>query len=130
MALWLFKEEPSTFSFADLQKKGKATWDGVSNALALKHLRLVQKGDKIFFYETGKVKAVVGIMQATADANTKEKLATVTVAPVEALPTPISLATVKADKQLKSWELARLPRLSIMPVTEQQWQRVLELSST
>src|SRR5215468_7520934 len=69
MALWLFKEEPGTYSFAQLQKDGKTTWSGVTNALAQKHLRAVKKGDRIFFYHTGGEKAVVGVMEATADAS-------------------------------------------------------------
>ena len=62
MALWLFKEEPDTYSFADLERDGSTLWSGVSNPLAQKHLRAVKKGDRVFFYATGKVKAVVGVM--------------------------------------------------------------------
>ena len=69
MALWLFKEEPDTYSFADLQRDGSTIWSGVKNPLAQKHLASIKKGDRIFFYHTGKEKAVVGVMEATADAN-------------------------------------------------------------
>ena len=70
MARWLFKEEPEEYSFTDLQRDGEATWDGVANALALKHLRAVRPGDEVFFYHTGKEKAVVGVMRVAAAAET------------------------------------------------------------
>src|SRR5262249_22187995 len=70
MARWLFKEEPDHYSFADLQRDGTALWDGVSNNLARQHLRNVRKGDRVFFYHTGKEKAIVGEMHAVADAET------------------------------------------------------------
>jgi len=68
MALWVFKQEPTCYSFADLRRDGRTVWDGVHNALARKHLRQIKRGDRIFFYHTGKEKAVVGVMRAVADA--------------------------------------------------------------
>jgi predicted RNA-binding protein with PUA-like domain len=131
VAYWLFKEEPEHYSFADLQKDGKTTWNGVSNNLALKHLRNVRSGDRVFFYHTGKEKAVVGEMVATADAGAAAgdpKDVSVEVTAVRPLPRPVTLAEIKADKSLSDWDLVRNSRLSVMPVTAEQWRRVEELS--
>lgn len=122
MALWLFKEEPETYSFAQLQKDGKTAWGGVTNALAQKHLRAVKKGDRIFFYHTGGEKAVVGVMEATADATGKRVV--VTVKPVRKLAKPVALGAIKTDKAFANWELVRLARLSVMPVPEDLWKKV------
>jgi len=133
MALWLFKEEPEHYSFADLQRDGSTVWDGVSNALARQHLRKVKRGDRVLLYHTGKEKAVVGVMRVVsgsrADPNDPDpKAVAVEVAPVRLLPRPVPLAAIKADLHFKGWELVRLPRLSVMPVTEAQWRRIEELS--
>jgi predicted RNA-binding protein with PUA-like domain len=126
---WLFKEEPSHYSFADLERDGSAVWDGVANALALQHLRKVRPGDRVLFYHTGKEKAVVGEMEVvTSPASdpevTDEKEVAVTVRPVRRLQHPVPLSRIKADPALADWELVRLPRLSVLPVTDAQWRRV------
>lgn len=133
MARWLFKEEPEHYSFADLVRDGKTTWDGVSNALARKHLQQIQAGDEVFFYHTGKEKAIVGIMKVSRgprEAATAEdpKAIVVDVEPVRALPRGVTLAAIKEDAQLSGWELIRLPRLSVVPVSEVQWQRIEQLA--
>src|SRR6187455_3288137 len=110
MAYWLFKEEPSHYSYADLERDGQAVWDGVSNALALQHLRKVRRGDQVFFYQTGKDKAVVGVMVAAADAEDGPEGVSVLVRPKAKLARPVTLAEIKADPALASWELTRLPR--------------------
>src|SRR5918992_3326868 len=102
MANWLFKEEPSNYSYDDLVRDGKTSWTGVKNPLAQKHLRAVEKGDRIFFYHTGDVKAVVGIARAAGapypdPADKTGKLYAVDVEPVKKLPQPVTLAAVKAD---------------------------------
>jgi len=133
MADWLFKEEPTHYSFADLERDGSAIWDGVTNNLARKHLRQVKQGDRIWFYHTGKEKAVVGQMVASADAAADPhdpKGVTVQVAPVRRLPLPVTLETIKADPTLAEWELVRLPRLSVMPVSRLQWKRIETLGRT
>src|SRR5436853_4622118 len=96
--MWLFKEEPSHYSFADLEKDGSTLWSGVSNPVALKHLRSVQKGDRILYYHTGKEKAVVGEMRASADATVDAadpKAVTVKVEPVKRWPNAVTLASIK-----------------------------------
>jgi predicted RNA-binding protein with PUA-like domain len=130
MANWLFKEEPSHYSFADLERDGSTVWNGVSNALALQNLRKVRPGDRVFFYHTGKEKAVVGVMEVAAAGPDKkdENAVAVTVRPVRRLQHPVSLSRIKSDKSLAGWELVRLPRLSVMPVTDAQWRRVEALS--
>ncbi len=133
MACWLFKEEPEHYSFADLRRDGNTRWGGVGNPLARRHLRAVRKGDRILYYHTGKEKAVVGEMVALADAEPDpnggdDKAVTVKVKAVRELPKPVPLARIKADPVLADWELARLPRLSVMPVTREQWERVEEIS--
>jgi len=129
---WLFKEEPEHYSYTDLQKDGKAVWDGVSNALARQHLRQVEVGDRVFFYHTGKEKAIVGEMRVVGGprpdpSEDDPKSVVVEVEPVRAFARAVSLAEIKEDPLLASWELVRLPRLSVMPVSDQQWRRVEEL---
>jgi predicted RNA-binding protein with PUA-like domain len=133
MASWLFKEEPDHYSYADLERDGSTLWDGVENALARKHLRQVKQGDRILYYHTGKEKAIVGEMKALADATADpksddEKAVVVKVGPVKRWDNPVTLAQIKADPQLKDWELVRMSRLSVMPASPEQWQRVQALS--
>ena len=134
MALWVFKQEPTCYSFEDLRRDGRTLWDGVNNALARKYLRQVKRGDRVLFYHTGKEKAVVGVMRAAADARPAPTAddpgaVVVEVEPVRRLARPVTLAEIKADSVLADWDLVRLPRLSVMPVTETQWRRVEELSA-
>jgi predicted RNA-binding protein with PUA-like domain len=133
MAYWLFKEEPDHYSFADLERDGSTLWDGVSNNLALKNLRQVRPGDRVLFYHTGKEKAVVGEMLVLTEPKNQpqtngHRSVSVEVAPVRRLSQPISLSRIKEDPALKDWDLVRLPRLSVMPVTAAQWKRIDELS--
>ncbi|HEY7330100.1 MAG TPA: EVE domain-containing protein [Gemmataceae bacterium] len=133
MALWLFKEEPTHYNFAQLTSERRTVWDGVSNALARKHLRQVRKGDRVLFYHTGKEKAIVGEMRAVSDSWTDEhaddpKEVLVEVEAVRSLPHPVTLAQIKEDPLLAKWDLVRLPRLSVMAVSEEQWKRIEQLS--
>ena len=130
---WLFKEEPTHYSYDDLAREGKTSWTGVRNPLAQKNLRSVKKGDKIFFYHTGDEKAVVGIAKAAGapypDPNDKEgKLYAVDVEPVRKLKGPVTLAAIKGDKAFATFILTRMPRLSVMPVNDREWERILEMS--
>jgi predicted RNA-binding protein with PUA-like domain len=134
MAHFLFKTEPSSYAFSDLEHEKRARWDGVSNALALKHLRTVAAGDMIAIYHTGDEKAVVGIARATraayADPTRDDpKLAVVDIVPVEPLARPVTLAEFRADPVLAATDLVRLPRLSVMPVTAAQFERILKLGA-
>jgi len=131
LALWLFKEEPGEYTYASLERDKRTVWDGVTNALARKYLRQAAVGDRVFFYATGKEKAIVGEMRVakvTIDED-DPKGAVVEVEPVRALVNPVSLAAIKEEPALADWELVRLPRLSVMPVSEAQWGRVEQLSA-
>jgi predicted RNA-binding protein with PUA-like domain len=130
---WLFKEEPTHFAYDDLVREGKTQWSGVKNPLAQKHLKSVKKGDKIFYYHTGKEKAVVGIAKASSDAypDPKDKTgraAVVNVAPVKKLPRPVSLAEIKAKAYFKSFPLVRISRLSVMPVSDREWSEIEKMA--
>lgn len=132
---WLFKEEPSSYSFEQFRKDGSTVWAGVRNPLAQKHLRSVRKGDSIFYYHTGNEKAVVGVARATSDAYADPKDKTgkavvVDVAPVRPLDRPVTLTEIKASKAFSSFPLTRLPRLSVMPVTDAEWKEIERLSKT
>lgn len=130
---WLFKEEPSHYSYDDLVRDGKTSWTGVRNPLAQKHLRSVKKGDEIFFYHTGNEKSVVGIARAAGNAyidptDKTGKLSAVDVTPVKKLKTPVTLASIKADRRFASFPLTRMPRLSVMPVTEDEWDLIVSMA--
>ena len=133
MACFLVKTEPSTYSFADLQRDRRTVWDGVSNPVALKHLATIRKGDTVVVYHTGDEKQAVGLAVAASDAYPDPKLKNpkrpvVDLAADRALPKPVTLSAAKADAVLKGTELARLPRLSVMPFTEAQFQRLLRMA--
>ena len=114
---WLFKTEPSDYSYERLVKDGRTAWIGVRNALALKHLRQVKKGDEIAIYHTGGEKSVVGIARAVADA----KGDAVVIAPVKPVD-PVALHAIKADPRFKDFALVRMGRLSVMPVPDALWK--------
>lgn len=120
-AYWLFKQEPECYSFAQLVEDGQTVWDGVENALARKHLRQAKKGDRAYFYETGKRKAIVGLMEIAsspaADPDSDGgKGVLLKVKPLKSFERPITLAEIKADPVFAEWELVRVSRLSVMPV--------------
>ena len=131
---WLFKEEPTHYSYDDFAKDGKAVWSGVKNPLAQKHLRTVNKGDRIFYYHTGDEKAVVGIAKALRNAypdpdDRSGRHAVVEVAPVKKLPRAVTLAEIKADPAFKDFPLVRISRLSVMPVSDAEWNRIEKLAA-
>ena len=126
---WLMKEEPTHYSFDDLVRDGRTSWTGVKNPVAQKHLQSIRQGDRIFFYHTGDVKAVVGIAKAASapypDPGDKGgKFYAIDVAPVKKLKSPVTLAAVKGDKAFASFPLVRISRLSVMPVTDDEWKRI------
>ena len=126
---WLFKTEPSVYSFQQLQKDKKTMWDGVKNNLALKNLKDIKKGDEILIYHTGDEKAAVGIARALGSAypdpgQKNPRMLVVDIEAVNTLPRPVTLAEVKANKKLANFDLVRLSRLSIMKVSDEQWDVV------
>ena len=130
MAYWLLKTEPSDYAYADLEADQGTLWDGVSNNLALKHLRQIRRGDEALIYHTGGERVVVGIAKVTSDPfpdpeRDNPRLVVVEVKPQRKLAKPIPLADIKSDPELKDFDLVRLPRLSVMPVTETVWKRLL-----
>jgi predicted RNA-binding protein with PUA-like domain len=134
MANWLVKEEPDHYGYDALVHDGHTVWSGVKNPLAQKHLRSIRKGDRIFYYHTGKQKAVVAIAKAATDAYTDPKdktgkAAVVDVIPERKLPRPVTLAEIKADSAFASFPLVRMSRLSVMPVTDAEWKRIEKMGS-
>lgn len=127
------KTEPGTYSYADLERDGKAVWDGVSNPVALKHLRSMRKGDQVLLYHTGVEKSIIGIAEVTSepypDPKSKDqRLVVINLKPVRRLANSVSLASVKAEKVFKDFELVRIPRLSVMPVPTVLWRYIMQMS--
>ena len=135
MAYWLFKSEPGAWSWDDQVRVGSSgtEWDGVRNYQARNHMRAMARGELGFFYHSVDAKEIVGIVQVVAEAHPDSTDATgkwecVGVAAVEPLARPVSLATVKATPELERMALVTNMRLSVQPVTEEEWHRVLVLS--
>lgn len=133
MAAFLFKTEPSDYSYADLVRDKRTTWEGVSNALALIHLRKVRKGDTVVIYHTGSEKRAVGLATATGAAYADPaaddaKRAVVDLKPKAALAAPVRLETFKRDSVLRTTDLVRISRLSVMPLTDEQLARLVSLA--
>jgi predicted RNA-binding protein with PUA-like domain len=135
MAYWLLKTEPEEFSWDDQVKSGAKgeAWTGVRNFAARNHLQAMKKGDKFFFYHTGDEKQVVGIgeviREAYPDPTAKkdEKWVVVTTKAIEPLPKPVTLAAVKAEPKLKAMALVKYGRLSVQPVTADEWKAVCKM---
>jgi predicted RNA-binding protein with PUA-like domain len=133
MAQWLVKEEPDHYAYDQLARDRKTVWAGVRNPLAQKHLRSIRRGDRIFYYHTGKEKAVVAVAKAGSDAypdpaDDTGKLYVVDVLPDKKLPRPVTLAEIKADPAFASFALVRMARLSVMPVNDAEWKKIEDLS--
>lgn len=132
MAYWLLKTEPEAYSYTDLEKEGRAVWNGVKNALALKYLRTMQPQDQALIYHTGKERAIVGVAQILTDPYpdptlNDAKLVVVEIQATRSLP-PVTLAQMKQAPDFQDFDLVRLPRLSVVPVAEQYWQRILQIA--
>jgi predicted RNA-binding protein with PUA-like domain len=126
---WLFKTEPGVYSWADLERERRTVWDGVKNALALKHLAAVAAGDEVLVYHTGDEKAVVGIARAVRGAypdpgGTDRRVVVVDLVPVRPLARSVPLGEMRANRSLSGFDLLRLPRLSVMPVSSAQWAEI------
>jgi len=133
MARWLVKEEPEHYAFAQLERDRRTTWSGVRNPLAQKHLRGIRKGDEILYYHTGKERSVVGVARAGGDAypdpgDASGKAYVVDVEPVRRLASPVTLASIKADHAFADFPLVRMGRLSVMPVSDAEWARILRMA--
>jgi predicted RNA-binding protein with PUA-like domain len=133
VAFWLFKQEPSSYSYQRLEEEGKTVWDGVTNNLALKHLRSVKKGDTAFFYHTGEEKSIAGVIEIASAPYPDPKdhsLTVVDVKPAFSLKRPVSLKEIKTDAAFSGWELVRISRLSIMPVPDRLWKKIMAMSGS
>ena len=131
---YLLKEEPGNYSYDAFVTDGGTTWTGVKNPLAQKHLRGIRKGDEVFYYHTGDEKAIVGIAKAASNAypdpaDKTGKAHVVDLVPVRKLKRPVTLAEVKADKRFKTFPLTYLPRLSVMPVSDEEWKAILAMAN-
>jgi predicted RNA-binding protein with PUA-like domain len=132
MAYWLMKSEPGSYGWADLVRDGHTWWDGVRNAAARLHLKAMVEGDEVLFYHSGAEKAAVGIMRVAGPAEpdgTDGLWIKVPVEPVRPLPRPVTLAAIKADPALTRMVLVRQSRLSVSPVTVEEWTRILAMAS-
>jgi len=130
---WILKTEPSTYGFADLVRDRRTRWEGVSNAVALKHLRSMLEGDDALIYHTGNVKSLIGLARIVSPpypdpSQHDPKLVVVDVEAGKALPRQVSLAAIKADPAFRDLGLVRLSRLSVVPVEPDQWKRLLAMA--
>jgi len=133
MSHWLLKTEPSSYAWSDLVNEKKTTWSGVANATALIHLRAMKKGDLALIYHTGNEKRAVGVAEIVTnpypDPDEKdEKLVVVDLKPRNPLSNPVTLDTIKKDKIFNGWDLLRISRLSVVPVPDKMWQRLMKLA--
>lgn len=132
MAYWLAKSEPSTYSWDQLVKDKQTVWDGVRNYAARLHLRAMKKGDEVLFYHSNEGTEIVGIAkvakEAYQDPGTDEDWSAVDLKSHKKLKKPVTLAQVKADKRLANMALVRLGRLSVQPVTDEEWKIIMELA--
>lgn len=126
---WLVKEEPENYSFDRFLEDGTTVWSGVKNPVAQKNLRAMKKGDRVFFYHTGKEKAVIGTAKVSVPAypdpkDKSGKFVVVELVPGRKLERPVTLAEIKAAGRFADFPLVRIPRLSVMPVTDAQWAAI------
>jgi len=136
MAYWLLKTEPEEFSWNDQVSRGKKgePWSGVRNFIARKHLKEMKKGEKFFFYHTGKEKQVVGIGEVLREhypdpsAAKGEPWVAITTGAVEPLPQPVTLAAIKAEPKLKAMALVKYARLSVQPVSADEWKHICRMA--
>ena len=133
MAHWLVKSEPAKYSYDDLVRDGRTVWDGVRNNTAALHLRAMKTGEQMLFYHSQEGLAVVGVAQVVREAfidpsDPTGRFVAVELAPVRALPSPVTLAAMKAEAALAGMAMLRLFRLSVSPVTDEEWAVILKMS--
>ncbi|MEO8295543.1 MAG: EVE domain-containing protein [Gemmatimonadota bacterium] len=129
---WILKTEPSTYSFEDLCRDRTTTWDGVANPVAVRNIRAMAKGDQVMVYHTGGIKAVVGLASVASDPRPdpkNEKLAVIDLKAGDPLGAPVTLVAIKADKAFADLALVRAGRLSVVPVSENLWKRILGMAT-
>jgi predicted RNA-binding protein with PUA-like domain len=134
VAKWLFKTEPSTYSFDDLLREKKTVWEGIKNPTALIHLRAMRKGDEVIIYHTGGERAAIGYASIAsnpyADPKLKDaKLVVVDLKAGKRFAEPVTLDQIKADKAFAGFDLIRIGRLSIVPVPDAMWKRIEQLAA-
>lgn len=133
MAHWILKTEPSEYGFSDLVRDRRTRWEGVSNPVALKHLRSMLEGDEALIYHTGNEKSLIGLARIASapypDPSGKDpRLVVVDVEARGPLPRHVTLAEIKADPAFNDLGLVRVPRLSVVPVEPAQWIRLLSMA--
>lgn len=131
MAHWLIKSEPFKYSWDQFVKDGKTFWDGVRNYAARNNLKAMKKGDELFFYHSNEGLEIVGIAQVVKEAyqdptTDEEAWVVVDIKPVKKLKKPVTMQQIKADPRLKDMALLRLSRLSVQPVTDEEWKIICE----
>lgn len=134
MAHWLVKSEPSVYSFQQLQDDGSTTWDGVRNYAARNNLRAMKKNEQVFYYHSNEGTDIVGIAkvarEAFQDPTTADDWSAVELKPVKRLKSPVSLAVIKNHPKLKNMALVKNSRLSVQPVTEDEWEEIIKMSES
>jgi predicted RNA-binding protein with PUA-like domain len=133
MAYWLVKSEPNKYSFDDLRRDGETVWDGVRNNTAALHLKAMKRGDEVFYYHSQEGLEVVGVARVTEEAfldpsDPAGRFVAVKLAPVRALPKPVTLAQMKANPALADMAMLRLFRLSVSPVRPPEWAAILKMA--
>jgi predicted RNA-binding protein with PUA-like domain len=134
VAYWLLKTEPESYAWENLAHDRRTTWDGITNPLALKHLRAMRRGDLALIYHTGGERAAVGIAEIGSDPFRDpqvedERRVVVQIRPKKKLKQPVTLDEIKADKTFTGWDLLRIGRLSVVPVPPKMWKRIEQLGS-
>ena len=133
MAKWFVKSEPSVYSYADLERDGRTVWDGVRNNTAAIHLRTMKVGDEVFFYHSNEGLEIVAIAKVVREAfpdpsDEKGRYVAVELAPVRRLKQPVTLAQLKANPKLANMAVLRLFRISVSPVTDEEWAEILRMA--
>ncbi len=133
MAYWLVKSEPSVYSWEQFQKDGRTSWEGVRNYAARNHLKAMKKGDEVFYYHSNEGLSIVGIARVVKEAyqdptTDEDAWVTIDLKPVKNLKHPVSMKAIKKEARLQNMALLRISRLSVQPVTEEEWKAILELS--
>lgn len=133
MNYWLIKSEPNTYSYSDLEEKGKDYWDGVRNYAARNHMKAMKKGDLAFFYHSVNEKQIVGIAECLTEfyqdpTTDDDRWVVVDFAPKQKLKKPVSLEEIKKEPALAEMILLKISRLSVQPVTKKEFDHIMKMS--